>query len=495
MSGREAILREAEAAEILRRLKPSLRPTQDELRRAAAAFREIKAVIDATLSSELKGIEYVVELEGSVAKGTAISGDLDLDVFILIGRKDLNNRWLETHVVGPLVRRFTCLAGYRVSLRYASHPYIHLITPSGIEADIVPAYRAPSPAAIVTPVDRTPFHTRYIKEHLAEPLKDEVRLLKKFFKSIGVYGAEIRNEGFSGYLCELLILKYGSFLNLLKNIVRWREPQVIAVDEGALVEASELRKVFRNAPLIVLDPVDPRRNAAASVSRRSFALAMVASYEFLLNPDEKFFNPVHTYEDLNRLETVLNSTGRAALIIFWRMKRSTPPDIMWGEVKSAGRSLANVLRSRSYTVTDVRFWAHEDLGILAAYIEIFKTFGDYVLRRGPPRAGPEMLRFMHKHLGDVPVRAWIDHEGTPYAVTKVSKSFVDIVFEYVNTHKLKHAEAVVVCERLRNAASFLKEKIAHNSPGILTDFLYWLTEAVLKTPPWLARGVSSSGSM
>ena len=30
-------------------------------------------------------------------------------------------------------------------------------------------------------------------------------------QGIGVYGAEIKVGGFSGYLCELLVMKYGGF--------------------------------------------------------------------------------------------------------------------------------------------------------------------------------------------------------------------------------------------------------------------------------------------
>jgi tRNA adenylyltransferase (EC 2.7.7.25) len=45
--------------------------------------------------------------------------------------------------------------------------------------------------------------------------KDEVRLLKKFMKGIGVYGAEIKVKGFSGYVAELLVYFYDSFRNVL----------------------------------------------------------------------------------------------------------------------------------------------------------------------------------------------------------------------------------------------------------------------------------------
>jgi len=41
--------------------------------------------------------------------------------------------------------------------------------------------------------------------------------LKQFMKGIGVYGSELRRRGFSGYLTELLVINYGSFLGVLKE--------------------------------------------------------------------------------------------------------------------------------------------------------------------------------------------------------------------------------------------------------------------------------------
>ena len=45
---------------------------------------------------------------------------------------------------------------------------------------------------------------------------DEVVLLKKFMESVGTYGSEFKVGGFSGYLCEMLILQYGNFMETLK---------------------------------------------------------------------------------------------------------------------------------------------------------------------------------------------------------------------------------------------------------------------------------------
>ena len=165
--------------------------------------------------------------------------------------------------------------------KYAEHPYWHGIY-KGFDVDIVPCYRIESPEEKMSAVDRTPFHTEYVKKHLREEQKDEVRLLKAFLKGIGAYGAEAKIRGFSGYLTELLVLKYGDFLGTLENVARWRKKVYLHLEgEGAR---------FRD-PVVFIDPVDPNRNAASAVSEEKKSLFIHASQSYLEEPNLKFFFP------------------------------------------------------------------------------------------------------------------------------------------------------------------------------------------------------------
>ena len=58
---------------------------------------------------------------------------------------------------------------------------------------------------------------KFMSQKLSDSLKGEVRILKKFFLHIGVYGAEIAKEGFSGYVSEVLISYFGSFEKTIKK--------------------------------------------------------------------------------------------------------------------------------------------------------------------------------------------------------------------------------------------------------------------------------------
>ena len=95
----------------------------------------------------------------------------------------------------------------------------------------MPCYRVASGAEIRSAVDRTPFHTRYIRERIA-PFVDDVLLLKQFAKAGGVYGSDQMTEGFAGYLCELLILHYGGFLPLVRAGARWKPGLFHSISRG-----------------------------------------------------------------------------------------------------------------------------------------------------------------------------------------------------------------------------------------------------------------------
>ena len=118
-----------------------------------------------------------------------------------------------------LARNIAESAGGTYREKYAEHPYINAII-DGLDVDIVPCYAVPDPAAIRSAVDRTPFHTRYIKDRISS-LIDDVLLLKQFAKNGGIYGSDQMTEGFSGYLCELLVFHYGGFIPLLAAASDW----------------------------------------------------------------------------------------------------------------------------------------------------------------------------------------------------------------------------------------------------------------------------------
>jgi tRNA nucleotidyltransferase (CCA-adding enzyme) len=260
--------------EVLKRIRPS-RDEREHLhgvsqRMISAAQSAIKA----------RGLKATVNVIGSAARDTWISGEVDIgDIDIFIGfdvstsREDLERYGLE-------IGKEIAVQGYVIG--FAEHPYVK--TRCGdYDIDIVPHYILENTNELLSAVDRTPFHQQYVSEHLSGR-QDDVRLLKQFLKGAGIYGAELRVKGFSGYLCELLIIKYGSFLDVLLNAQNWKEGHHLTLT------SEDTRSSF-DSPLAVIDPVDARRNVAAAVSLESFSTFIDSARSFLERPCAKCFFP------------------------------------------------------------------------------------------------------------------------------------------------------------------------------------------------------------
>ena len=264
----------AEYEAVLSAVRERLDPTEDELAHLQTVVERLVARTEAALTD--LPVEADVVQVGSTARDTWLGGDLDLDVFVRfppeIDREDLERYGLQVgNAVLPEGRE-----------EFAEHPYVKGEF-EGVTVDLVPCYRVESATEIQSSVDRTPFHNAYVAERLDEDLAAEVRLLKGFLTAIGAYGSDLRTEGFSGYLTELLILEYGSFRSLLEVTADWHPPiELDPEDHGT-------RKF--DDPLVVIDPTDPERNVAAVLSAANLARFQHYAREFLESPHEELFIP------------------------------------------------------------------------------------------------------------------------------------------------------------------------------------------------------------
>lgn len=187
--------------EVLARIRPSEELTA-AVDRAAVSLR---SAVDAYIAEH--GIPAETAFVGSYAKKTFLDGN-DLDLFVMFPKTMSKGEMVDIGLrIGDEVLHGTH--------SYAEHPYSSGKW-MGVDVDLVPCYRIDPGERPITSVDRSPLHTNYVMSRMTEAQRDEVRLLKKFMKGIGAYGAEPENRGFSGYLCELLVLKYGTFEAVLE---------------------------------------------------------------------------------------------------------------------------------------------------------------------------------------------------------------------------------------------------------------------------------------
>ena len=313
---------------IISEVKKTVIPTkpfqESKTKTAELAFRLVE--------DEIKKHPEIIGLEfgGSFAKGTWLAKNADVDIFVKFKKNVSESKFEEiSKKIG-----FVSMKKYSPYVRYSEHPYVEAKI-RNTKINVVPCYDVKL-GEWKSSADRSPFHTRYMKKALTPKMRDEVRLLKTFLQSIGIYGAEIAKQGFSGYVSEVLILNFGTLENIVKSFSKVEENQVI----GKTSQKFE-------TPIVIIDPIDSKRNLAAAISEENIGKLVLNCRTFQLNPSKKFFNPKKIKKSKINLENVL-------IIKFDFKVRS--PDIIWGQIKRATKSLKtqlelggfNVLRSTSY---------------------------------------------------------------------------------------------------------------------------------------------------
>jgi len=455
--------------EVLDRIRP---PSSEYLLVRDAVNKIVKLLEEA---KQFFGIDYTVSVQGSFAKDTWLSGDVDIDVFLLLDK----NYCLSIAAVDRMLRTLErkVFNGYRVEYSYAQHPYIRVyVEPVWVE--IVLGCRIEAGEKPLTAVDRTPLHTSYVKEYLKPWQRDEVRLLKKFMKGIGVYGAEIAVRGFSGYLVELLIATFGCFRRVLEVAAGWKPPIYIAPPGTTLEQARKLRRKYPDSVMFVPDPVDPSRNVAAAVSRRSLALFVLASTLYLKMPSKAFFFPPKPPSSPNKLLEKAGWRAKRIIVVLLESSERVVEDIAWGIGWRVARRIASLLKSLGFSVADYSVYADtKSIWVLVEVEEEAKP--PLVLHRGPPAWKKDnVVRFVEKHLVPTSVGPWVTEDGTLYVFKRPL---------HVNP---KEAIASRIKEWLPKSASNYSVSIyrldeAVNKGLLDKELVEKAYQFVVKAPPWL----------
>lgn len=291
--------------------------------------REKELALAERIISEIKRLGYDAILVGSIAKDTCLRGSKDVDIFILF-HKDTSREQLKKK--GLEIGRRVCEAfGADPVVHYAEHPYTKTII-EGYDIDIVPCYKLKEGERILSAVDRSPLHTKYVRKHLEK--NNDVRLLKHFMKQIGTYGAKIRVRGFSGYLCELLVIKYGSFHNVLQAASIWKRGEKIDLEGHGQLEF--------NDPLIVIDPVDPERNVAAALTEENYCWFILASRYYL------------QHNKAPGKAKLLKDRGKF-FVIEWGIKEEIE-EIIWSQLERFQEKVVKQLNFHEFSVIDSLVW-------------------------------------------------------------------------------------------------------------------------------------------
>lgn len=289
-----------------------------------------KSIVDNVLDLVQKQITKYpqvtgIEIGGSYAKGTWLPEKADIDIFIKfqtsVSEKDFAN-------LGKKIG-FDSLKDFKPYVRYAEHPFVEAKI-KDTKVNLVPCYDVEE-GKWKSSADRSTFHTKFMKESLSESMKNEVRILKRFLMNNDIYGAEIAKQSFSGYVAEVLVLNFGNFLGVIKAVSDIKQGQIIG----------NATKEF-DTPIVIMDPIDSKRNLAAAISTDNIGKFVFVSRAFLKNPSIRFFKPRKIQK------ATKNVTGNTLVLTFKYKPRS--PDIIWGQVKRATNSIATQIEQAGFVV-------------------------------------------------------------------------------------------------------------------------------------------------
>ncbi|MEO2264339.1 MAG: CCA tRNA nucleotidyltransferase [Nitrosopumilus sp.] len=376
------------------------------------------------VEKEIEKYPEVVDLEfgGSFAKGTWLSKNADVDIFIKFKKSTSEEKFESiSKKIG-----FESLKKYFPYVRYSEHPYVEAKI-KDTKINVVPFYDVKL-GEWKSAADRSPFHTKFMDRSLTSKMRNEVRILKTFLKSNGIYGAEIAKQGFSGYVSEVLILNFKSFENLIKSISNIKENQIIG----------KTTKKFETS-IVIIDPIDSNRNLAAAISDENIGKFILISRAFKEKPRLTLFN--------NKKSKISKKYWGNLLVVKFDFK-SRSPDVIWGQVKRATTSLSTQLELGGFRV--LRSKAHTDQikeAYLLFFLESTKISNTY------SKNGPGFFRenssksFISKNLKNTELM-WIGTNG-----------------KIISLEKRKHIDAI------KFMTEFLKKSLQSGMPkGLRADF-------------------------
>lgn len=253
-----------------------------------AKVKQAASTVVDKVNSYLKKSKVDAELipGGSFAKGTWLPGATDIDCFLLFDYKKYKDK---SSKLADLAEKILKKCFSRIKRLHGSRDYFQ-IKQSNYIFEIIPVLRIEDPEEALNITDVSPLHVIWVRKNVAKKpeLLKEIRLSKQFAKGRGVYGAESYIRGFSGHVLELLTTHFGGFVELLNHISKISG----AIDPASHYKNKDPFKAINRSklgPLLVIDPIQPERNAAAALNKNMLKRLQMAAKEFLKKPSIESF--------------------------------------------------------------------------------------------------------------------------------------------------------------------------------------------------------------
>ncbi len=327
-----------------------------------------------------------VHFGGSYAKETWTPEKIDIDIFVKF-KKSTKEKDFEkiSKKIG-----FDSLKKFKPYVRYSEHPFVEADI-NGVGVNIVPCYDIKK-GEWKSAADRSTFHTEFMSEKLTGQMKDDIRFLKCFLKINGMYGAEIANQGFSGYVCEVLVYYLGSFDNVLKKITKLKNNEIIG-DSPRKFES----------PIVIIDPIDRNRNLGAAISMDNVTSFILIARNFLKK------NSISYFKEKSKNSIPVELAKNTLIVSFKYKKRSD--DIIYGQIKRAASSIESQMIKEGFNVLRNDAVAYDETNASLLFLLESLNISKNEIRTGPVVFSSDFsTKFIHINSKKSKLM-WTDKEG------------------------------------------------------------------------------------
>ncbi len=362
---------------VLQEIKPSKSDEKQVMDKVNSVIKRI--------NRNMKNAKAV--LGGSGAKGTWLKS-FDADVFVKFNYKKYKDKSKE---LADVLEKGVKKSFVNYERLHGSRDYFQVKLDS-FTVELIPILEIKKSKEAMNITDVSLLHVKWVKRY--KKLADEIRLAKQFCKATEVYGAESYTRGLSGYVAEILVIHYGGFLRLVRNAAKWGDKEIIDPNKYYKTKNDvlfNLNAAKTVSPLILIDPVQKNRNAAASVSKEKFERFKAVCKEFLEKPSVEFFR-IKEF-DITELE---KRKGRNKLVVFNGTALKGKKDIVGSKLLKVFEFLSGKITSNEFKIIEKEWRWGKD--VMFWFIVYAKELEEYKRHEGPMvKSKRHVESFKQKH--------------------------------------------------------------------------------------------------
>lgn len=348
--------------DVLREIKPKDKSIEKEVAKVLRAIN-VQLKKDKRKAAAITG--------GSIAKGTFLAYDHDCDIFVRF-----DPRYHDQDISRLLGQSLQKIFPNLLTL-HGSRDYFQIR--NKLHFEIVPVLAIKRTEDAINITDCSPLHVTWVKKF--PTLADDIRLTRAFCKATGVYGAESYIKGFSGHVIDILTIHYGGFLKLLQAATKWIEKTVVDYNNAHRGKAlRNLNKSKLVSPLVVIDPIESSRNAAASLSAEKFQLFIRKAREFLKHPSKEYF----IKHEFSRRLLEQKAKGKR-IILLHAMPLEGKEDVIGAKLLKAFEHIRDEIKRYGFALPDTGwYWDKEQTHpAIYYYIADKAPLAPTFIRQGP----------------------------------------------------------------------------------------------------------------